>query len=428
MRLSNSGRIVLIDDTFDEALPLMQTFNRNAIPYMYFDGGLNSLPVSPQDGIRFVFLDIELRDTRGLNEKLKASALTARLKKIIAINNGPYVIVFWTKHSEIIEQVLANCKRADISPVAWIDLEKTACKNDDGTYDIEQISDKLKLKLEPIGAFNLYIEWENTLHNSSKKFVSDLLGLVPQGDDWSNNTSKLFYKLFKSYANENKTKDPLLQFKFACFLMNRSYLDTLQNYTTDNIQLPHGFKLVDGEINSTILAKLNSSLFIINCLHEDPTTGYIYLEQNKRKQSLLTDNIFKKGKCPTKTKLCNIILTPECDIANNKALQVINTTNPPTHEVFHRIMSGIIYNIGDASLKDEKKKFEEKGGESRFLIGPLWYNNKPCLIVMHFASISYISENKLSGKPIFGLRRDLMFDLQSKAANHVNRLGNFQLS
>ena len=46
---------------------------------------------------------------------------------------------------------------------------------------------------------------------------------------------------------------------------------------------------------------------------------------------------------------------------------------------------------------------------------------------LHYATISFISESKFIGEPIFELKRDLLFDLQAKAANHVNRLGNYQL-
>ncbi len=117
MHLPKSGRIVLIDDKADEAQPLISSFAINAIPHLYYDGRPEGLPETPLDGIRFVFLDIELQGMQGQNDKTKASALVGRLKKIISISNGPYVIIFWTKHGEVIQRVLENCTSASIPPV-----------------------------------------------------------------------------------------------------------------------------------------------------------------------------------------------------------------------------------------------------------------------------------------------------------------------
>ncbi len=91
MEISNSGRIVIIDDEHNEAFPLMEMLGKEGLPYMYYDGQPNGLPEKPPGGVRFVFLDIELQGMKGQDDKTKASGLIGRLKKIISKQNGPYM-------------------------------------------------------------------------------------------------------------------------------------------------------------------------------------------------------------------------------------------------------------------------------------------------------------------------------------------------
>ena len=95
MNISESGRIVLIDDIRDEIEPVLNSLGNHGIPYIFFDGTQETLPKKPLEGIRFVFLDIKLRGMEGQDNKTIASGGVAILKKIISKDNGPYVIIFW---------------------------------------------------------------------------------------------------------------------------------------------------------------------------------------------------------------------------------------------------------------------------------------------------------------------------------------------
>ncbi len=419
MQLPNGGRIVLIDDTREEAFPLMETFGRYSIPYLYYDGTAGKLPDNPPGGVRFVFLDIELQGMRGQDDKTKASGLTACLKKIISASNGPYVIIFWTKlKQEVIELVIQNCTKAAIPPVSWLDLEKTECIKPDKSYDMQKLSKKLREKLSSIGAFRLYVEWENALHSASKKFICEFSNLVPSGEGWSEGTSALFYKLYKSYVDKNEIQDQAEQFKCACLLMNCSFLDTLQSISATDFQLPDGFRLASGNIDGITLAKLNTSLFLNNSLLSRPATGYVYREENESLQSSLIESLFKKDGSPVEIQLCKIIITPECDLAQNKTLKHRCESK---ERKMHRIIYGLLFPFSD-DLKSYRKK-----NDAQFEVGAIWHEGQSYALVLHFSTLSFQHEGELSGNPLFALKRDLVFDIQSKAANHVNRLGNFQL-
>lgn len=372
MQLSNSGRIVLIDDTPEEALPLMTAFGENSIPFNYYDGRPEGLPHKHPEGIRFVFLDIELQGMEGQSEKNIASALVSRLKRIISSTNGPYAIIFWTKHNEIIEQVIENCKALKISPVAWVDLEKAQCRGERGKYDIKVISGRLKNKLEALGAFRLYIEWENILHSASNRFIYDFAKLIPSGDQWSAGTSALFYKLYKTYVGKNELADETEQLKCASLLMNNSFLDTLQGHSSEFLSLPTAFRMQGGEIDGTTQAKLNTYLTINSSSLSRPTTGYVYRENNDNVKSSIIKDVFKTGQVPGQIELCKVIITPLCDIAQNKVLKFKHDEDEMK---VHRIIYGLLLPIPEG-LGHKRSK-----NEAQFDIGPLWY--EPESVTVH---------------------------------------------
>lgn len=437
MNLPNSGRIVLIDDKADEVEPLIRALGRLPVPYIYYDGTIENLPPPGKHlgGVRFVFLDIELQGMSGQSRKTKASGITAILKRIISDSNGPYAIIFWTFHEETIEAVLENCLTLGIPPVAWINMEKnrwlktenseTGEISDFSDNKIEQISESLNEKLKSVDAFLLYIEWENILHSSSKQFIAEFSSLAPVGDNWSQETRYLFHNLYTAVVNKNIRDDQTEQFRYACYLMNRSFLDTLSEKTLTELSLPQGFQLTPGVIEDVTKAKLNTSLFIGRPLTTTPMPGYVYLNTNEIYLTSLKNYMFKKDQAPEDARLCTVIVTPECDVAQNKTIQIIlaNAQGGP----LHRVIFGLYYTISK-DLKTEKKKLHERGKDGRFDIGPLWQNDKRYLLSLHTATLSLRTEKSFPEKPLFKLKRDLLFDLQSKAANHINRLGNYQLS
>lgn len=415
MLISENGKVVLIDDKGEEIEDVLTTLAKHGIPYMYFDGTPDKLPETPLIGIRFVFLDIELQGMKGQPNKTKASGAVARLKKIISKDNGPYVIIFWTGHQEVIPDILKNCTKEGISPVISFDLEKPL----KGIYDIHKISERLENKLKDIGAFQLYVEWENNVNSASSQFVNAFSTLVPTGQNWSKDTASIFYKLYLTYVDENTVNDEAEQFKCACYLMNRSFSDTLELTTGRDLKLPVGFKLEKGTIDIDTIAKLNSSLFLCETPVSRHKPGNVYLQNNVIIKKMLLNALFKGGGVPKKSNLCKVIISPECDIAHNKMILINEADN--VLKIAHRILWGLMVPI------NQEYKLNEKGREGFFSVGPIWHENKAQVVIFHFGTISFQSENEFSNGPLFTLSRDLLFDLQSKAANHVNRLGNFQL-
>jgi hypothetical protein len=267
---------------------------------------------------------------------------------------------------------------------------------------------------------------------ASKKFVNNFSSHIPLDEKWSQGTSALFYQLYRAYVDKQTIEDPKEQFKCACHLMNRSFLDTLENEIMTSDNLPGTFKLANGgQLEGIVKANLNTSLFIRENLLSRPTTGCVYHEkivkENKYVLDSLINMVFKSSKIPENHSFCKIIITPECDIAQNKLLRPATEGNKPAFPALHRIVYGVYFEINPEDLKNEKDRIKGSGS-ALFEIGPFWHENKFYHLIIHFGTISFQPENMFPEELLFSLQRDLLFDLQSKAANHVNRLGNYMLS
>ncbi|TQD23577.1 hypothetical protein [Methanolobus vulcani] len=427
MSLPEGGGIVLIDDVMDEVWPLMETFGKKGIPYMYFNGDPENLPASPLKGIRFIFLDIELKGMQGQNEKMKISGLVQRLKQIISLENGPYVIIFWTQNDKIIKDVITGCETASIKPVYWLDLEKYKYIKDG--QGLDALAKKLDDFISTTNAFQLYVEWENIVSSSSKQFVYDFSSHVEMGDEWSNDTASLFYKLYASFVKENFTTDKNEKFRCACHVVNRSFLDVLESKTTTELMAPSSFELKQGTITEDTTAKLNTSLFLTDNIFSRPVTGCVFLEDNPSILEGIKKSIFKASKNPENVTLCKIILTPQCDLVQDKTIKVSDKVSDEKKEdmILHRIVYGIFYPM-TSNYEEEKKNLHDRAKDARYIVGPIWHDKKRWLLIINLSTMSIQSESCLRDSVLFVLQKDILFDLQSEASKHVNRLGNYLLS
>ncbi|NPV02657.1 MAG: hypothetical protein HPY53_14890 [Brevinematales bacterium] len=416
--LSISGGNVIIDDDISEANALITAISKKGMPCFIFDGEDSSFPSSKLTGIRFIFIDIELKGTSGQPDKTKASKVVHCIQSIISEDNGIYIIIFWTKHTNVIDIVKKSLEDAGINPVKYLNLEKSECKDAEAKeYDINVIQDKIN-GFSP-SAFHLYMNWENSLHMAKDSFLKDFSSLIQVSDSWDVHTGHLFYKLYKSYSEKNEAGTDTDKFKIACRLLNRSFHDYIMHYTDRNLTLPNGLRIETGTIDLKIISKVNSLLFLSNNLMNTHITGNVYIYQNDDLKNNIKTFLLQDDKHIEYDELVQIIITPECDIAQNKIL-FDNSTGDP--KKIHRRISGILFDYPDSLGGTIKKK------DARFDIGPFWYNEKVKILILLLSTVDYITERDLPETPLFSLSRDLFFDLLSKTANHVNRLGNYQLS
>lgn len=446
--LSLFNKVVIIDDKLDEVQLLINYLNKKGVANFYFDGKIDSLPEEELCGIRIVFLDIALASMQGQSNKTIISSVVNYLNKVIANNNGPLIIAFWSKHTDLIPDVVTRCKENGLPLSGWLELEKVISKKED-IEGLEAIIDKFITKR--LGFYTV-IKWEHSLQNSGKEYIYDFSCLAdPDDEEWSNNIIDILVKIGQGYRDNNldNKEENTKSFELSDVVINRGFGDILEQNSSkefsDLAQFFDNSKYAKSKflISEELVSKLNTILFLSKDTQKNPLrTGNVYLTNrtNLLESSLIIalenkiDDIkevklyLEKGRVNEDIKFCYCLITPECDLAHpkNKALIEKTTYFSDTKEnvdiLYYRTVYGFLF-----KNEPRRKKFK-RISQRLFPINNIWFEDAVWDLAFDFSYISVISIEKIIEENfIFRLKTDLLFDLQSQASNHVNRLGNFLL-
>lgn len=240
--LPNGGKVVIVDDCFQEVLPLIKILNKNTIPVNYYTGKTSDLPIVPLQGIRLFFLD--LRFSTNIDAKTIVSNACNILKTILGEYNGPYLLIVWSstgnEYKEELEKALENeryrpeyilfLSKADYFQTeassifaAIEDVEKILKEERVENYDaimdkvtkrllmdedeskkvfIASSMDKLQQELydglSSVGLLSLFILWENTVRNSAHKVVNEIYSQIPTSISAEKKLPAMTYYLAKN--------------------------------------------------------------------------------------------------------------------------------------------------------------------------------------------------------------------------------------
>jgi hypothetical protein len=185
------------------------------------------------------------------------------------------------------------------------------------------------------------------------------------------------------------------------------------------------------DLSLELLAKLNTSLFFDFYPPQDISFGNVFIVSNPTKYFInsLVKNIFNRGNIkgnipPRGTKIIGVIITPSCDLACNKFLFYRN-------KKYLRILYGMAIQVDSSSIKEIDKITKScSSSAAGFAIKPFWnkHNGKIYIIIFNYNSLNSVwwDRNNIP-KFRFAIKEHLVFDIQSKMANHANRLGNSML-
>lgn len=434
-----NGSIVIVDNQIDEAIPLMKVLSKNGIPFKYFNGKAEELPDGPLDNVRIVFLDIELEGMEGVTaDKTKLSTLANVISRIVTRKCQPYIIIAWTKHQELVNNLNEYLK--GLSPLFILPIDKSKCKvNGSDEFDIQEVSKQLDEKIKELGCFEFFLKWQNISNRSSGKIINDISSIYPFDGKWNNNTNNLLVKLADAYAGKQVDNDNV--WKYAMLSFNSLFLDIIEsdiftdNLDTDkNMDLPQQPDLDD--IN--IIGEINRRLHISIENNNKPVPGNIYtidkksptycnLIENmdfygKKYFKKIKENIkdFNKGDEQLMKKIETILIghidvlpedmkdiylevSPFCDYAQKKWKK-------------SRILSGVMCPI---KYEDYIKKADYIYKTPLFRI-----DNNLYYFVFDIRLLTSIEIEKLNDlKSTMRIRKELLNDIQTKIAGHINRLG-----
>ena len=408
-------------------------------------------------GVRFIILDTDIKNlTHDMPPANKASTLVTYLKEIISPKNGPIFILFCTKDESIIDEVKKNFARSELVLAGYETLEKNA----NGVAGSEALA-KLHAAINSDGlppSFRFFLSWEQNVSHEQSLFVNCLSAMerfetsdfTQKAKLWDEHIQSILCKLITTNTSDEwqnlcSNKNNLA---YAIDLLNQSFVGRLPK-CADFFDLPQTV----GSLSLDTIAKINSELFLTDVIEKKKIeTGRVYYDKN---DCLLEDlkNALLKDSIPTDVniKLITTVITPQCDIAQSKFLK-----SDSRQKEWHNFLSGIEIEIEDnkypkwlkkdnkflehisfidelpSVTEDAKKKIKgflfPNTPNCIYMTFPLINKDgKKCVWIFHFATVVSKPVKRNSIAFHYQMSRELFFDLQSKLANHVNRLGNSML-
>lgn len=375
MILPNNGKVLIIDDNINEALPLIKMLSKNKTPVMYFSGQFDEFPDEPITGVRVVFLDLRFSTAGG--EKNVVGNIIQILKKLISPNNGPFILVVWSKHeTEYVSELKAELEKNNIHPEFIMNLTKSDHFETDSSrstefpeYALEVINrilgddvgnqgvvddlviylegigfferkvskpdslatirDRLKLELEAANLFSLFVLWENTINSAEANTVNEIYLQMPQTIPKSKLlAAMLYYMAYYRLEKNTATAGEQLKFSAAIDTLNEMFFYFYREETQklDVSSIPNLTISNDPEFERNVSNEKYNKWMMTSGPSPDVMPGNIYedLEKTFAPHALISGGIDETN---PKLKLFNeqdgktyvfVEISADCDIAQNK--------------------------------------------------------------------------------------------------------------
>lgn len=447
MSLPLNGRIAIIDNELEQAIPLMKVFAKNQLPYVFYKGDdIDFLPDenSRFNDIRLLFLDINLLNSKTASDKEVKASLYSVIRRVISENNFPYSLIYWSRQEKeyagVVEELFDN-ELKDRKPINLIPFVKSDFfpnfSDEEADINIDLIKEIEKV-INNQHSYSYLLEWENMVHVAADKTLQEVFSSYHQFEDWPNNANYILEKLGNAYLGKHYNDSPTADKIKASFIsFNSVFKDTLEHnvYNTQlsNPQdLVYDSKKVKSKVHS-INEKLNISKDVKNVSESgnvivfeeaDDFFGKLlnrlisifqlknYLRfKNKEIEEIelkkLTSKEHKKIKEEIKKdwiKLA-VVVTPVCDFVQKE------------NKIYDRIVKGLL-------IPSEYKNFIDEKSEAVYVLPiTLNYKDKEYILILDFRYFSTTDLSLEKATPIFRLRQELLAEIQSKLARHINRQG-----
>lgn len=452
MSLPENGRVVIVDDRDEEAMPLIQILSIHGVPVTYFKGEYDKLPEHQLDSVRIIFLDLRLNEPS--DDKTAISTILSVVDKIISPDNGPYLAILWSKHSvDYRSELEARFADKPNKPSMILDLEKTLYLQHTGehnreeflagveksvkdqftgeelkiildsvgqTYDqvtsiktsfvpdaLERIESKLKKELEKAGVFHLFFLWENIVHKSAGETVKTVYKFFPDDDKWNDNMQNVLYNMAKAYMGKQLSDDSKDIVRASLVTFNEVFTDILNRESRNGIgEFKFGFAN-KSRLPKNLMARINSKIVLISDAEDQIIPGNVYVtgRTSQYNAQFFRDGAFSEG---TEFDKLIIEVSPYCDYAQKK-WQV------------SRQLPGILCPEQYFSKLDNKEfmyisPIIDVGGNIYKIVCDLRFFQASSFDVLQ------------SLHPVFRLKHGLLVEIQSHIARHIGRPGILSLN
>ncbi|MBL7858928.1 MAG: hypothetical protein JNM57_14655 [Cyclobacteriaceae bacterium] len=344
MILPENGSVVIIDDVPEEALPILKVLAKKCVSTTYYQG-TSDLPEKPNQSIRLLFLDLQLIETS--NEHQIAKSVTGILDRLISKENGPYILVTWSKnyakYGAVVEEEINKIKH--LIPACVVSFNKRDCLEEkviplvdkelmlikvfemlEGRFEEDDqesirksiesaLSDEFKTEfiakpdalqtiekhisegLKKAGVFHLFVIWENLIKKSGAHTVQTVANTIDMTDLWEGNMRHVIKRLAAARTGRNKISDDLA-LRAAMATFTQSFSEEIESAVRE-------FKFPE-------YVKLNSSFVIAR--HENGLSYEIVEVEDQGKTKLhVNKNALKIGNLVSPESIATLSETVPAD-------------------------------------------------------------------------------------------------------------------
>ena len=396
--------------------------------------GIPLLAKALMTGIRLAILDMDLGGAGDTKEN-KISTLIARLQAIMSSDNGPYTMVAWTKHADLVDlleaRLFALNQAGDAQdkvtlPVVCIRLEKKDFRADSGGFDIDKLSSTIETELGKSISMSIMQAWEERCIRAASGVTYSLSEMVSQqGDDpasWRESWNSSYFNILTSLAkeevgDENLNADTFYRALFGA--LNPLHSDFLESDHTSMPGLPNGlFPLPDVEITQ-VAGKVNTKLHVSFQDMDQFSPGNIYkvadcAEIVPVQSKTIFEDLVQRARKEDEALFNRTIpilleVSASCDFAQGKIK-------------FARFVAGLIVPKNESNIF--KQPSYKQPFEALLLVEPMWIEEQDRRILLssqHVFSLELDRARTL--KPFARLRSQWLTSVQFWLAQQLSRPG-----
>lgn len=446
--LTEKNKIIIVDNEEDELYRLGKVF-------LKFGLGCKTILYDMTDEyqfnhVRIAFFDInltlskELLSEQEINEIIQNHSqvfndLANAINQYIAITNGPYALIFWTKNKILVDAFIEYVKERELQiahPILIGILDKTKYNDDNLDELIYDLSDLINSNEQ----IKFLFELEEACRKAGEKTLNRIYEISPKDTIFGestilfNNLDSIFSKIAVSalgfeHAKENPKKGvyeglaPILNYEF----LNQ---ESLINWNIVTNKLLQAKRDSDISIEEPLVQPQINSLYHIESTLENlqnlqTTRGAVFLLDKNNQDLLQSFGIYNIDTCfnnliPIKDRatrkalrnsanLIAIEISAACDYSNKKP------------RINKYILGCIIDDFDTKEYLDKMRRSESSyhlGGCSFYLEDKsiqIWLN-------LNFVFSAQSNDPRLLS-PIFILKKEIMDMLGNKYANHISRIG-----
>jgi hypothetical protein len=183
--LADISKVLVLDNNKDDLFRISDALNSIGLATLPILYSIADPPEVPLTGIRLAFFDIKLFDGAG-NEAQIINSLIQAIKQYISVENGPYVLIFWTSNQVLIKGIKEFVEAREKNNIPKPILVECIDKNF-GTGDTAELKEILQ-KILSDDTVQFLLDYESKVSQAAGKTLNSLFKIVSNGaDKWGEN-------------------------------------------------------------------------------------------------------------------------------------------------------------------------------------------------------------------------------------------------